>query len=68
MRIGKRELTLSVAAAAMTLALAGCMAGNTDSAGTASPTQGGASTAAPGAGSETGGWNNGAGAGGSAAH
>ena len=53
MRIGKQELTLSVAAAAMTLALSHCMAGNTDSAGTASPTQGGASTAAPGAGSET---------------
>ena len=64
MRIGKRELTMAITAAAMTLALAGCMAGNNDSAGTTSPTAGGASTAAPGAGSDAGGSDNGAGAGG----
>ena len=54
MRIGKRELTMAITAAAMTLALAGCMAGNNDSAGTTSPTAGGSSTAAPGAGSDAG--------------
>ena len=54
MRIGKRELTMAITAAAMTLALAGCMAGNNDSAGTTSPTAGGASTAAPDAGSDAG--------------
>lgn len=65
MRIGKRELTMAITAAAMTLALAGCMAGNNDSAGT-TQSHGGRCLHLPPLvpGSDAGGSDNGAGAGG----